>query len=217
MERPTATSSGAARRQVRLLAGISAALIVCLVLAGCNPPDTPLQRAGGNCVVGVVGDSLTVGARDSGGLVQRFAARGCAVTAIDARTSRPSTEGAAIVESWAASDRLPAILVVALGTNECSAPSFIPSARRILAAAGPNRPVVWVNTWRPGCDTAVNDSLFALQNELTAARADGGNLWILNHWSWIFDARWALARDGIHLNPSGYAAYADRIVTAVAG
>ncbi len=167
--------------------------------------------------MGVVGDSLTVGARDSGGLAERFAARGCAVTEIDALVSRPTAEGAAIVESWAAADSLPGILVVALGTNECSAASFTASARRILAAAGPERPVVWVNTWRPGCDTAVNDSLFALQNELDAARTDGGNLWILNHWSWIYDNRWPLATDGVHLNPIGYAAHADRIVAAVVG
>ncbi|MFV0318137.1 MAG: hypothetical protein ACK5O2_14395 [Microthrixaceae bacterium] len=205
----------------RGLAVLAALSVLAVVLGGCNPEGTPQARSElvwgvPECQVGIVGDSLVEGARDIGGLTEKFQVRGCEVVNIDAKVSRHSTDGAAIVEAWAAAGMLPRILVVALGTNECSVPPFAGPFLRILAAAGPDRPIIWVNTWRPGCDTAINDSLFAFQKELNA-RPDMGNVWILNHWQWVYENRGVLARDGIHLNSDGYRGYADRIVAAVLG
>jgi hypothetical protein len=199
----------------RALAIAAALVVAVLALSACNPEGTPRQRAAGNCVVGVVGDSLTVGARDYGGLAAKFAARGCTVTAIDARVGRPTVEGAGVVEAWARNGTLPAILVVALGTNDCNPAVFEPAARRIIAAAG-GRPVLWVNTWRARCDGAINGVINSIQLGMNV-HPDKGNVWILDHWSWIHANRGMLGRDGLHLSRGGYEAHADRIVASVTG
>jgi lysophospholipase L1-like esterase len=201
-----------------LLAVLAGAAVVAV---GCNPADTPFERSttvfgGTGCEVGLVGDSLLVGARDAGGLIARFQERGCGVTGLDARQSRSTREGADVVQRWAETGRLPRVLVVALGTNDCSSASFVPQMRRILQLAGPDRPVVWVNVWRRGCDGWVNDALWRAQQEL-GGRADGGNLWILNHWQWVADGAAVLAPDGVHLGVEGYRRHADRIVRSVVG
>lgn len=209
------------RGRVRPLIAVVLAVAAMGLVSACNPEDTPLQRSttlAGDpaCQVGVIGDSLTVGARDLGGLVGRFGSVGCAVVNVDARVSRPAAEGASIAEAWAAWGVMPRILVVAVGTNDCSRGAMTAAVRRVLAAAGPDRPVVWVNTYRRGCDGPVNGALFDVQNEL-AARPDGGNLWVLDHWGAIRADPGQLARDGVHLTAAGYRAHADRIVRAVAG
>ena len=54
-----------------------AAGLVCMMLGACtNPVDSPRARAG-TCQVGVVGDSLTVGAQSQGSLEPQLAAAGC--------------------------------------------------------------------------------------------------------------------------------------------
>lgn len=175
--RPTAVRA-VARRAVALLAVVQAVAF----LTGCNPEDSPRERAAavtgrGDCRVGLIGDSLLVGARDTGRITERFASVGCTVTAVDAKVSRFTVEGATIAEAWAAFGVMPDILVVGLGTNDCSRDAVLPAVRRTLAAAGPDRPVVWVNSWRPGCDGAINQTLHDVQRELDV-RADGGNLWV---------------------------------------
>lgn len=197
-----------------------AAVVTATIFTACNPKETPYARSVSvfgdpACQVGVVGDSLIVGARDTGGLVSKFAARGCAVTAVDAQVSRHTSAGAEVVEGWAAHGVLPRILVVALGTNDCSGPGFETQLRRILTAAGPDRPIVWVNTWRPGCDVAVNGVIGRVQFEM-ADHGVGSNMWILDHWGFIEANRGLLSR-GVHLNAAGYQAHADRIVQAVMG
>jgi lysophospholipase L1-like esterase len=192
------------------------ALALVAVLTSCNPPGTPQERAGGACAVSIVGDSLTVGAAAFGELGHRFREAGCS-PAIDARTGRPTIEGAEVVERWAAEDGLGDILVVALGTNDCSADGFRRAARRILTAAGTDRPVVWVNTWRPVCDATINSALSALQTDVAGSRSDKGNLWVLDHHAWVRDTPEVLAPDGVHLNSSGYRRHAARIVSAVVG
>jgi lysophospholipase L1-like esterase len=191
------------------------------VAVGCNPADTPLQRStalfrDGTCEVGLVGDSLLVGARDIGGIVRRFEELGCGIRGLDARQSRSTREGVDIVQQWALDGRLPRVLVVALGTNDCSGPAVEPQVRRLLEIIGADRPVVWVNAWRRGCDGWINDALLRTQQAL-GARADGGNLWILNHWQWVADDRSVLATDGVHLTAEGYRRHAERIVRSVAG
>jgi lysophospholipase L1-like esterase len=183
-------------------------------LAGCNPADTPRARAG-RCQVGIIGDSLTVGARDLGGISQKLYDNVCSTTAIDGKVSRSTAVGAGIVETWAAKGTLPSILVVELGTNDCSASAFERSARRIVAAAGPTRPIVWINTWRPSCDGAINGVIAALAAESRAQGSQGGRLWVLDHRSWIASHRELLAGDGLHLTTEGYRQYAQRIVDSL--
>jgi lysophospholipase L1-like esterase len=201
---------------------VLALAIVVALGGGCDPDGSPLGRlqaltGSGACQVGVVGDSLTVGARDTGELVRRFVERDCDVVGIDGRVGRSTAEGASIVESMAATGTLPPILVVALGTNDCSGSAFGGQARRILAAAGTLRPVIWVDVWRVGCDAQVNTALWSLQVERNALEPDLGNLWILDHWSWIREHPGLLAHDRVHLRAEGYRQYAERIARFVSG
>lgn len=201
------------RRRARTFALILAVA----VLVACNPPDTPRSRVGKDCRVGIVGDSLMVGADAFGALRDRIAAGGCRVTRFDAQVSRPSSEGAAIVEEWARAGLLPRVVVVSLGTNDCHAATFARSVDRILAAAGPNRPVVWVNTWRAGCDRAINDVLTGVRDDLFTRRRDHGNLWIVDHFGSVTANRSVLASDGVHLSRTGYEQHAARIARVVTG
>lgn len=194
-----------------------ALIIVIGLLSACNPPGPPRERVGRDCRVGLVGDSLMVGADTLGGLADRLAAGGCTLTRVDARTSLSSTGGAAVVEAWARAGQLPRILVVGLGTNDCSAVAVRRSAERILAAVGPNRPVVWVDIWRPGCDRATNETLVALRDELFSGRSDHGNLWLVDHHAWVAANHSVLARDRVHLTVDGYRRSAERIARTVVG
>lgn len=198
-----------------------AAVAVLTVLTGCNPEETPLSRStaiwgDSVCQVGVVGDSLTVGADQLGGLRRKFEARGCQVTNVDAKVGRHTPEGARVVEAWRDHGVLPRILVVALGTNDCERGLVKAQVDRIMAAAGPDRPVVWVNSWRPGCDGAINGALVLTQITLED-RPDQGNLWIQNFQAWVRTNPGVLARDGVHLNTGGYQQHADNIVRSVMG
>jgi lysophospholipase L1-like esterase len=202
------------RRRPRIVVtAILAAVAAALVLPGCDPPDTPRARSG-RCQVGIVGDSLTVGMVTYGDVEAQLAAAGCATTAVDGVVSRLTHAGATIVEGWAADDALPAILVVELGTNDCTASVFERHARRILVAAGPDRPIVWINTWNPRCDAAINAVIADLQAE-GSVRSDGGRLWIVDHRGWIAANRHLLSSDGLHLTAEGYRAYAQRLVEAL--
>src|SRR6478735_4750657 len=91
--------------------GIAVSVIAIAALAtACNPDHPPVADA--PCNVGIVGDSLTVGIQIGDRAVNQFAARGCGVSFIDARTSRPTSEGVAIIQTRAAAGQLPDILVV---------------------------------------------------------------------------------------------------------
>lgn len=202
----------------RTLLRLLAVAVTCTLvpLTACNPDDTPIQRAGGRCDVGVIGDSLTVGARDYGNLIGKLKARGCSVRAVDARVGRPTSEGANIAEHWKRVGAMPRILVVALGTNDCQAANFERHVRRIYNAAGPHRPIIWVNTWRPGCDLRINAVIDRIQNNELNKRADKGNMWILDHWKWVDGNRHVLGSDKLHLDRHrGYPAHADRIVNSI--
>jgi hypothetical protein len=85
--------------------------------------------------------------------------------------------------------------------------------RRILDAVGPDRAVVWQNTYRSGCDGPVNQAL-ADQQSADLARPHGGRLWVIDHRS-IVAANPRLVSDGIHMGPQGYRDSAVRIADAV--
>lgn len=204
---------------VRLSGAAVLLLALALVGSACNPADAPVERSStvfgnGPCQVGVVGDSLTVGADRFGSIRSVFEDQGCEVLAVDAREGRPTSEGATVVESWAASGTMPRILVVALGTNDCSAETFRRHVARIMAAAGPDRPVVWVNTWRAGCDVGINRVINNTQLGYSQ-RPDDGNLWIVDFHGWVSLNQGVLSRDRVHLTADGYRQHARRIVDAV--
>lgn len=202
------------RRPAARILPLCTASVLLLVLGSCaNPPGTPRARAG-RCNVGIVGDSLLVGAQSSGGLGRKLYDNVCSVTVSDGKVGRSTSAGASIVEEWAEADRLPAVLVVELGTNDCSARTFERAARQIIESAGRSRPIVWVNTWRPGCDGQINEVIDTLRKE-SRKEAGRGRIWVVDHHSWIEQNPRFLAADGIHLTVDGYQAFAQRIVDSL--
>ncbi len=207
-------SMHAASRRYRLVVVLCALVAVAVVATACQPAGTPRSRVRA-CQVGVIGDSLTVGANQSG-LREAFSRRGCTLAFSNARSGRPTSEGATLAENIARVGWMPQILVVALGTNDWDPVVFERHARRILAAAG-NRPVVWVNTYKGNNlanSQSINNVLVRLQIERSGL-AGGGNLWVWDHYGFVAANRGVLAGDRVHLSGGGYRVHAANIAAAV--
>ncbi len=158
--------------------------------------------------MGVVGDSLAVGSMNY--WAEAFNSRGCALSFVDARGGRPTSEGVQVIEDLAQRGQLPDLLVVALGTNDSVDPrTFGPRVQRIMALAG-NRPVVWVNIDKPWVEYTLNAAL-----ELGSLLYP--NLWVYD-WNGVAD-RFPNLRlaDGIHLTDGGYRLRAALIANHITG
>ena len=201
----------------RLRASVLTAALVILA-AACGPTDTPRERiaaAGAGCTVDFVGDSFGVGATQFGKLGEQLAAVDCTLRRVDVVIGRHPTAGAAVVERWAAEGDMSSILVVALGTNGCrDETQMVSGMQRIHAAAGPDRPIVWVNVWNRDCDANANRVLNNMVIEAHYARADHGRMWVVDHWAWMATDP-GRSPDGLHLTTAGYREYAVRIVSVI--
>ena len=200
--------SQAAGRRSWTFVALVATLVLAAVATACQPPSPTPSRTARSCSVGVVGDSLAVGS--SPFWQEAFSSRGCRLEFVNARGGRPTSEGVAVVEMLAAANRLPDILVVALGTNDSVDPRFFaPKVQRIMRLAG-NRPVVWVNIDKPFVETTLN---------LTLDLADAmyPNLHVYD-WNWFADrAPQIRLADKIHLTEGGYNLRAHLIAWYVTG
>jgi hypothetical protein len=210
------TSIRVRSRRFRAVLIPSLLVVAVLAISACGPTDSAkgrLAAKGQPCTVDLVGDSLSLGAHKYGGITEKFAAAGCELRNVDTVGGRRPEQGADVVERWAREQRLSSALVVVLGTNDCwNEAGMIRAMHRIHAAAGPDRPIVWVNSWRQGaCDYVVNRVLENSLVEQHFARPDNGRMWIVDHWAWMAQNP-GRAGDGIHLAPASYGEYADRIV-----
>ena len=155
-----------------------------------------------------VGDSLAVGSDPP----LRQLLPGWSITT-DALKSRPTSAGVAII------DRQPSLadrLVVELGTNDSPDQSaqFAGYVRHVLALAGSNRCVVWVNIHRP----PYNGISYAGYNRaLDQIAATSPNLAVVD-WNGMVSSNGALVGgDGVHATPDGYRARAAAIAQALEG
>jgi hypothetical protein len=155
-----------------------------------------------------VGDSLAVGSDPP----LRQLLPGWSITT-DALKSRPTGAGVAIIDRQAS---LPAALVVELGTNDSpdQPAQFASYVRHVLALAGPNRCVVWVNIHRPPYDGV---SYAGFNRALDQIAASSANLAVVD-WNGMVDSGQAqVAGDGVHATPDGYRARAAAIAQALQG
>ncbi len=203
----TACRGGRATAVRALMAITAAVLLSASALSACRP-DITAEAVAGSCTVGVVGDSLTVGSMPY--WEPAFAARGCALSFVNARGGRPTSEGVRAIELLAQAGQLPDILVVALGTNDSIDPrTFGPRVDRVMAVAG-DRPVVWVNIDKPFVELTLNLAL-------NLAQIHFDNLWVYD-WNSFVDAHPQIRQgDGIHLSEGGYALRAALIAREVTG
>lgn len=187
----------AQRHRCRALA-TGAALGLASVLA---VPTSARAKSSGDAVL-VVGDSLTVGAADFGGLRSKLEEAGYAPT-ISARTGRGVQWGLSVLQS--SGSALPSTVVIALGTNDVasgrSTKSFGAMVDEVMKTVGRDRFVLWVNldldatTWGAAQAARFNRVLGEKANKY-------GNLAIADWQTFAADA-W-LASDFVHLNGKGY-------------
>ena len=148
----------------------------------------------------VIGDSLTVGALDFGGLEDVLAAAGYAAR-IDARQARFADGGANRLAIEAAEGRLEPLVVVGLGTNDAAAGFtakwFGDNIDKAMAAVGRTRTVLWINLQLGNLTTQAR-----FNDVLTFKSAQYPNLLVLD---WASQpTRQYLEGDGIHYEPAGY-------------
>ena len=121
-------------------------------------------------------------------------------------------QGVRLIQSLGAS--LPPVVIVSLGTNDD--PRFVTGfgrgLERILAAAGPERCVVWTTIARP---PAVGASYAGYNRALRRVASQRRNLVVVD-WAAMVRAhpQW-LRGDGVHVTATGYRARAVAIATAV--
>lgn len=205
--------------------GLTAGIIAVVASCSTAPPPLATELPTGSprhvvserdrpCTVAVVGDSLAVGITLLARPTQLFAERGCTLLMTDAVMGRKVAAGADVVETWQRLGVLPEVLVVMLGTNDCDGPSMRRGVQRILTAAGPDRPIVWQNTFRDGCDAAVNEALLDLRAEEMASTGTC-RLWVIDHHAEVLREP-TLVYDGLHLTDDAYRQRARDLVELIA-
>jgi lysophospholipase L1-like esterase len=197
-------TEGDGRRRRRWVSEVAAIVALVALATACQqPPTSPTiaERARG-CTVGIVGDSLTVGAEPY--LGEALTRRGCELSFVNARGGRTTREGVEVVRGLADAGWLPDILVLALGTNDSIDPTkFGTHVQRVMSRIA-DRPVVWVNIDKPFVEYTLNWTL-------NAAGALFDNLYVYD-WNGVADRFPHLRQaDKIHLTDDGYRLRAELI------
>ena len=184
------------------------------IVPGAGPPANADEIRS----VAMIGDSITVGAREP--LTRMFAAADLQVIALDAENGRRIAVGSGAVASGidvagvvAAASPAPDLWVVALGTNDVqqySPDEFASLVSELLAEIPGGAPVVWVDVH---IDQAVDVCARFNTALSTALGARGGA--VVAPWSAIAPTDGALS-DGIHPTNTGTQLFADVVAASVA-
>jgi lysophospholipase L1-like esterase len=179
-------------------------------------PPTPLPRT-----VAVVGDSLTLSARDE--IDAALTGRGLSVLAIDGLESRRLAHGGrelppgvdAIEEILTGPE--PGLWVIALGTNDVasdeSLTNFRADLQSVLALIPDAAPIVWVDLWIRGREGAIAEANRMIRTELR--RWSGGAAVV--DWYGHGTDEGIIGGDGVHLTEAGKDLFAASIVDAIDG
>ena len=186
---PTATGR-AMRTRGALLVGALA-----LVLTGCRVTPPPEK----SCTVGVLGDSLTLGAQGPGRLEEALDAFGCELAWVDAATGRRTSQGVALLEERNAEEVLPYALVIGLGTNDGTEADEIGEyIDRVMALAN-GRKVAWIDVAHLPVRSTINPILARKARQYPHLSVIG---WNEPYWA---NPTWR-GTDGIHATSVGYLA-----------
>lgn len=199
-------------------AGVLAVPVVTAPPAGAAAPSRAVTCSATSSVdrrVLVVGDSLTVGADQIGGLSAKLVANGFDVVGVDAKVGRSTPTG---LQRLRARRELPPYVVVALGTNDVaaqrSATRFARLVDDVVAVTGPDRTVVWVNVSL--ARTPSEQQRTAAYNRVLRNRARTTPGFVLVDWERVMraNARF-VAQDRVHLTSRGYRQRADTLTAAL--
>jgi lysophospholipase L1-like esterase len=166
----------------------------------------------------VIGDSLTIGMRDLGGLQDKLTAKGWNVTKITANSGYSVTDSLPVADSDLAQIQQANVIVVALGTNsslnvQADTPkeAFMTHITAMLAKFG-SKKVFWVNAYVKVSGktyTGTNSALSTAAESKSITNIDFSNTAQRNPQEFEF------AADGIHMTNSGYGSKSDFVVNAV--
>lgn len=171
--------------------------------------------------VAVVGDSLTVSARDE--ITSELTGLGLDVLVVDGVESRRMTAGSTARPSGLDAihairqelDAAPELWVIALGTNDVGAQvdeqRFRDDVRAALAGVGNDTPVIWVDIWIRDRRAAAVAANGVIRDELAGRTAPSGVVGWFAHGG----DEALVTDDGIHLTSRGQAAFATAIANQV--
>ncbi len=156
----------------------------------------------GNNKVYTVGDSLTVGMRDAGGLRDKYTAAGWDSTDIEATVGDRTEQAITKVTVDSAIVAQAGTVVVMLGTNASTGyAEKIKQMVDTIRGINPTANIVWMNSRTDKQDYAADNSSLLLQSlALKFKVIDWSSEYAKNK------AKYPGAGDGIHLNGAGYAA-----------
>lgn len=169
--------------------------VVALVLTGCRVTPPPEK----SCTVGVLGDSLTLGAQGPGRLEEALDAFGCELAWVDAATGRRTSQGVALLEQRNAEEVLPYALIIGLGTNDgTEADELGEYVDRVMALAN-GRKVAWIDVAHLPVRDTINATLARKARQYPDLTVIG---WNDPYWA---NPSWR-ANDRIHATTVGYSA-----------
>lgn len=151
----------------------------------------------------VVGDSLTVGSKNS---IQRNLKRKTRSVRVNAKVGRFTPTGISILRSSQA--KRAHVWVVALGTNDGpNAGATKRNVRKVMRMAG-KRQVIWLTVVRPGQYSRVNTALKQMDRKYS-------NLTIADWASVVKRNKRLLSGDRVHLTAHGYSVRGKYVANAV--
>lgn len=174
-------------------------VLVATFVAGAAPATAGAAPGQG---VLVLGDSLSVGDDQFGGLSDKLIDAGFAGVEVDALVGRSTRLG---IKKLTERASLPDVVIIALGTNDVAlgrtAESFRTYVEKAVAFAGPNRLVIWVDLTIARTDADV--ALAAQYNQVLAEEASQNPNLVVARWSTRQKPE-QVANDKVHLSPEGY-------------
>lgn len=187
--------------------------------AGSTATDRTTTSAGGSATVRpalqgaddavlVVGDSLTVGARDIGGLDGRLRAAGFDTVEVIAQEGRDAAWGLEQIEALTS---VPPLVVVELGTNRSANPAgFAEVVDAVVAALVDRgaRRIAWV--------TPVHAADDRYRDKIEIIEAAGGIELVADWAAVVQEDPGLVTADGLHPTEAGYGRLADFLVDAAA-
>ncbi len=192
--------------------GVAAVLVAILaVIGGTGASCSP--EAGTPRVL-LIGDSLSVGARDQGDLGVSDAA-GWTVDAVVSRGTNAGVRAAATYDL-----RTYDLVVVALGTNDYldDATTYGARINNMMKVLGTTKPVIWINV--DAGASRLGAAALGVNPAIAAAPARHRNLTAAD-WNTVVNGRWDLGNlrssDGIHYSTAGYQLRARWMEGLVAG
>ena len=114
-------------------------------------------------------------------------------------------------------DQLPNVVIVVVGTNDMrwmSRPQTKLRMRELVKQIGPQREILWVNTYSSGGDRFTRPKERWFNRQLRKVAREHANLTIVN-WSGIARARGVRFEDGLHYRPKGRRIMAEVIADAL--